>query len=130
VNIGAVMDELAAALNAIPTLRAFGYLPERIVPPAVIVELPELTYDSTMARGADRMVLPVTVLVSRVDSRTARDRLLDLQVQVKAVIDDHEPTAYHSARVTGVEFNPSFPLAGVEYSAAVFAIDIIGPGGQ
>jgi len=127
-DIGLVMDEVAEALATIPTLRAFGYFPDKIVPPAAVVDFPEVTFDAAMTRGADRLSLPVTVLVSRVDARTARDRLLVLAGQVKAAVEAHEPTAFDSARVASVEFNHSYPLAGVEYAAAAFTVDIIGQG--
>ncbi len=129
-QIGQVMDEVGEAIKAIPELRVFPYFADRVTPPAAVVGFPEIVHDATMARGADRLTLPVALLVSRVDSRTARDRLLALQVQVKAAIEDHEPSAYDSARVTGVVFNHSYPFAGVEYDAAEFTIDIIGSGGQ
>lgn len=126
-DIGAVMDEMADALGTIDGLRVFAYFPDRISPPVAVVDFPaELDYDSAFSRGADRIKLPVTVLVSRVDSRTARDRLLGYQESVKAAIEVHTPVAYDSARVTGVEFNHSVPVAAVEYAAATFTIDIIG----
>jgi len=121
------MDEMADALGTISGLRVFAYFPDRITPPVAVVDFPaELNYDATMGRGADRITLPVTVLVSRVDSRSARDRLLAWPALVKAAIEAHAPVAYDSCRVTGVEFNHSFPVATVEYAAATFSIDIIG----
>lgn len=129
-QIGAVMDEVAAALATIPTLkgRTFAYLPETAHPPAALVDFPGVEHDVTFGRGADRLTLPVTLLVARVDSRSARDRLLALQGQVKAAIEDRDPVAYHSARVTGAEFNHSYPLGGVEHMAVAFTVDIIGSG--
>lgn len=121
-----VMDEVGTALGTITDLRVFAYFPDKIPPPAAVVDFPDVTYDAAMARGADRITLPVTVLVSRVDSRTTRDRLLDLAGQVKAAIEAHTPTAYDSARVMSVEFNHSYTYAGVDYAAAGFSVDIIG----
>jgi hypothetical protein len=128
VDIAAVMDEVAEALGAIPNLRVFAYFPDRIVPPVAVVDFPKVDFDATFSRGSDQLVLPVTVLVSRVDSRSARDRLLALAGQVKAAIEGAEPTSYDSARVTEVEFNHSVALAAVEYAAATFSVDIIGSG--
>ena len=125
---GQVMDEIADALRAIPDLRVHGYFPDRITPPAALIDFPDVVFDATYVRGADRMTLPVAVLVSRVDSRTARDRLLLLAGQVKVAVEDHAPTSYDSARVVGQQFNHSYPMAGVEYSAAVFSVDIFGKG--
>jgi hypothetical protein len=130
VDISAVMDEVAVALATIPTLggRAYAYFPDRITPPSAWVDFPEVEHDATFARGADRLTLPAWVAVSRVDSRTARDRLLALQAQVKTAIESYDATAYHSARVTKVDFNHSLVLASVDYTAAQFTVDIIGTG--
>lgn len=127
-NVADVLDEVAAALGTIDGLRAFAYLPDRVVPPAAIVDLPTIEYDATFRRGGDRLTLPVTVLVSRADTRTARDSLLALAGQVKAAVESHTPVAYHSARVQSVEFNHSLTVAGVDYAAASFTVDIIGSG--
>lgn len=128
VNVSAVMDELATALSTIDGLRVFAYFPDRIVPPAAVVDFPELDYDATFGRGADRASFSVYVLVSPVDARSTRDRLLAWPPLVKAAIEAHSPTAYGSARVTRVSFNHSLPVAGVEYAAASFSVDVFGPG--
>jgi hypothetical protein len=124
------MDDVAAAFATIPTLtgRSHAYFPDRITPPAAVVDFPEVQHDLTFARGADRLTLTAAVLVSRVDSRAARDRLLTLQGQIKTAVESYTPTAYDSARVTETAFNHSYALGGVEYSAVIVTIDIIGQG--
>ncbi|QJY51252.1 hypothetical protein [Pseudonocardia broussonetiae] len=128
------MDDLAAALDTIDDLRVFPYWADRISPPAAVVAWPDpLTYDSTMARGSDQAEIPVIVMVGKVDTRTARDTLAVYAdgsgaSSVKARIEAHTPTAYDSARVDRCEFGV-ITVAGVEYLAATFYIDIIGSGG-
>lgn len=132
-NLADVMDEIAVALGTISGLRVTAYTAQRINPPAAWVEWPDgLDYDAAMGRGSDRMTLPVRVAVGAVDSRSARDQLAAYvdgsgASSVKAAVEAHSTAAYDSARVTSVEFGV-IPVAGVEYLAASFSVDIIGKG--
>lgn len=132
-NLGALMDDLGDALATLDGLRVSPYWADRIHPPAAVVGWPEpLTYDAAMARGADRLELPVIVLTGRVDQRTARDQLARYvdgsgPASVKAAIETHQPSAYHSARVLRAEFSV-ITVAAVEYLAATFTVEIIGSG--
>jgi hypothetical protein len=133
IDLAAVMDDLAAALETIPQLRVFPYWADRVTPPAAVVAWPDpLTYDSTMQRGSDQAELSVLVMVGKVDARSSRDQLARYADgsgthSVKAAIDGYAATAYDVARVSRAEFGV-FPVAGVEYLAATFFVDIFGPG--
>lgn len=75
-DLNAVMDAIGARLVGVTGLRVYDYAADAANPPAAIVSLPELVeYDIVAARGADRVVIPVTVLVGRVSERAARDQL-------------------------------------------------------
>lgn len=132
-NLAAVMDDLGAALGSISGLRVFPYWADRVSAPAAIVGWPDpLTYDAAMTRGGDRVELPVMVLVGKVDARSARDTLAAYADgagagSVKAAIESFTPTAYDSARVTRCEFGV-MSVAGTEFLAATFFIDLIGQG--
>lgn len=132
-DLAAVMDDLGVALETIPGLRVFPYWADRITPPAAVVGWPEpLTYDSTLRRGADQVELPVMVLVGKVDARTSRDTVAayadgDGERSVKAVLEAYTPTAFDSVRVTRCEFGV-MTVAGTDYLAATFYLDIIGKG--
>lgn len=133
-DLALVMDELGEALATIEGLRVFPYWAEKIVPPAVVIGWPDpLTYDEAMVRGADRVTdIPVIVLVGKVDARSARDQAAAYADgsgarSVKSVIEAHEPSAYDSARVVRCEFGVT-AVAGVEYLAATFFVDLIGKG--
>ena len=78
-----IAQELATALAAVPAIRkAYGYVPDSIdVVPSAYVIVPELsiTYDETMRRGMDEILVPVCVLVGRVDqAKAAQQTLLGL----------------------------------------------------
>jgi hypothetical protein len=75
-DLGAVMDAIGVRLVGVTGLRVYDYPADAASPPAAIVSLPEIVeYDVVAARGADRVVVPVTVLVGKVSDRAARDKL-------------------------------------------------------
>lgn len=133
-NIADVMDELGTALDAVDGLRVFPYSADRITPPAAIVGWPDpITYDTTMARGADTLAVPLFVLVGRLDARTSRDRLavyLDGSgsSSIKATVEAGTYTAFDSVRVQEARVE-AMTVAGVEYLGAIFQLDLIGTGG-
>lgn len=132
-NIGDVMDQLGTALEGIDGLRVFPYNADKVNPPAAVVAWPDpLTYDDTMARGADRMTLHLFVLVGRFDARTTRDRLsayLDGSgaSSVKAAVEGGTYTACDSVRVTEATVD-SYTSGGVDLLGADFTLDIYGRG--
>lgn len=132
-NLGAVMDDLGAALETIDGLRVLPYWASRITPPAAIVGFPDpYTFDATYRRGADRATFPLSILVANVDSRSSRDSISGYvdgsgPASVKAAIDAHQPTAYHTARVESVSFEV-MTVAGIEYLASIFQVDIVASG--
>ncbi|WP_410669135.1 hypothetical protein [Amycolatopsis sp. cmx-4-68] len=133
-NIADVMDDLGTALEAVDGLRVFPYSADRIVPPAAIVGWPDpITYDATMARGADTLTVPLFVVVGKLDARTSRDRLAKYldgagDDSVKDVLEAASYTAFDSVRVQEARVD-GISVAGTDYLGAVFQLDIIGPGG-
>jgi hypothetical protein len=134
VNPKEVMDQVAARLDTIQGLRAFPYAPDRLEPPAVIVAYPEtIQFDKTYGRGMDQMTLPVVVVVGRATDRAARDQLVRYcggagAESIKAVVESGTYTAFDVVRVDSAEFS-AFKMAGTEYVAATFSLDIVGQGG-
>lgn len=133
-NIGNVMDALGAAVDTIPGVRVFPYWADRITPPAAVVGWPDpINYDATYARGSDQMTIPMTIVVGRIDARSARDdlsRFLDGSgaASIKTVVDGHITTVWDSAQVQSATVTV-VSVAGVEYLGAEFQIDIFGSGG-
>lgn len=127
------MDDLGAALETIPGLRVHPYWVQQVQPPAAVVSFPEpLTYDMTMRRGGDRATLPVRIVVGKADARSARDRVARYAdgagaESVKQAVEAHPATAYGEAAVRSCSF-VVVTVAGVDYLAAEFEVDITGKG--
>lgn len=130
-NLHSVMTELGTALTGIG-LRV--HVPgQNVSVPAAIVALPdEITYDATYGRGSDRMVIPVVVLAGLVSDRTAVKALAAYAdgsgaKSVKAALDGGTYTACDSVTVAQATFD-TYSIAGTEYLAALFDVDITGSG--
>lgn len=131
-----VMDDVARRLGMIEGLRAYEFPPDKVDIPAAVVSYPDdLTYDGVYQRGGDRMTLPVVAVVGRASDRAARD-LLSVYVDgdgpksFKRVLESKDLpayTAFDSVRVMKAEFDV-VTIAGVDYVAALFDLDIIGSG--
>lgn len=133
-DLGDVMDEVAAGLEPIVGLRVHAYPIAKITPPAAIVSYPEsIDYDATMARGTDRITgLPVLVIVGKASDRTARDAIAPYAAgsgpsSVKARLEAGTYTAFDFLTVTSCEFD-TVTIGNIDYLAALFRLDIVGPG--
>lgn len=132
-NLNDVMDEVGAQLDTISGLRVFDYPAQRIEPPAGILDYPEIIFDETYGRGMDRMTLPVYIAVGQVSDRASRLTLAPYcsgsgSSSVKAVLEAGTYTAFDVLRVMSVDASAVLTVAGVEYAAALFDVDIIGQG--
>lgn len=76
-DLNAVMDAIGTRLLTISGLRVADYAAQSVNPPQAIVSLPTepVEYDAVMGRGADRAVIPITVLVGAVSDRASRDAI-------------------------------------------------------
>lgn len=136
-NLAAVMDELAVKLRAAPSLagRTFAYPPATITPPAAIVTYPiDGAFDGTYGRGVDTMTGVVVIVVGRPTDRTARDRIAQYidgsgPESVKELLDGDEDdyASCDGVRVADWETDV-YTIGGTDYLAAVFRLDIAGPG--
>lgn len=131
--VNAVMDGLGVRLATISGLRVFDFAPDSISPPAAIVSLPDnVEYDVAMFRGADRLTIPVHVLVGKVSDRNARDRLGDYlagtgATSVKTAIEADKTLggAADSVRVESATVSV-ITIAGMEFLSATFIVDVVG----
>lgn len=133
-NLAAVMDELAAELDTISGLRVYAYPPDNVAVPAAVIGYPEeITYDVSMGRGTDHMVIPIFLLVGRLTDRTARDHLAPFMAgsgasSIKGVLRAATPfVAMSSVRVASATVEV-VTMANVEYLTAVFTVDVYGQG--
>jgi hypothetical protein len=137
-DIGKVMDEVAARLDTIPSLngRTYGWNPGSVTPPAAIVAIPAPgTYDLSYQRGADRTESSVLVVLGRPTDRSTRDYLTGYvngsgAESVKQALDgDGTYASCDSVTVTGWDVDV-VSIGGTDYLAAMFTLDIVGRGTQ
>lgn len=132
-DLADVMEEVAGKLSAINGLRVFAYPPDNLAPPAGVVSYPEsYEYDGTYGRGMDRLKLPVVVVVGKPTDRSTRDRLARYcdgagAGSVKVAAQAGPYVACDTVRVESVEFDV-VSIGGTDYMAALFTLDITGPG--
>ena len=131
-DLNAVMDAIGAQLATIDGLRVYDYAADGASPPAAIVAMPEtVEYDATMGRGADRVVIPVTVLVGKVSERTARPALAAFvsgtgSSSIKAAIeagDSDLAGAAQTVRVSDARIEV-VTISAVEYIGATFSVEV------
>lgn len=133
-DVAAVMDEIAVELRTITGLRVFAFPPDNMAVPAAIIGYPEtITYDVSMGRGTDKMDFPIFLMVSRITDRTARDVIAPYisgsgTKSVKTVIRNGKPwVAMSDVRVASATVE-MVTMAGVDYLAAVFTVNVYGNG--
>jgi len=132
-NLADVMDEIGDRLDMIAGLRVRKHPAGSVTPPAALVAYPDdITYDETYARGMDRLTLPVVLVVGKASDRAARNELAAFvdgsgSSSVKAVLESGAYTALDEVRVVKAEFDV-VSIAGTDYLAAVFELDITGSG--
>lgn len=132
-NLGVVMDELAARLETIPGLRVYPHPVKSVVPPAAVIAYPDsITFDETYGRGMDRIDLVVWLVVADNVDRATREQIVPYVAgsgprSIKAVLESGTYTAFDDVRVTDVEFD-TLRVAGKDLVAVGFRLDIAGPG--
>lgn len=124
-----VLDDLETALAGVTGLRVFTYWPDSVAPPAALLGWPVSgSYDLTMARGLDRMSVPVTVVVSRADARTARKAVseyVDGDKSIKDALEAHNSDSWDVLHVSAWEIDV-VTIGGIDYLAALFTLTIHG----
>lgn len=128
------MDELAAALATVTGVRVHSHPPESITPPAGVVSYPAgIAFDQTYQRGMTKFNdLPVVLLAGKAVSRAARDTVTEWSADtgprsIKRAIEARPYASCHVVTVTECSFDV-VTIAGVDYLAATFMLDIVGSG--
>jgi hypothetical protein len=62
-------------MSSLLGVRVYENLPDAPIPPAVIIELQSVNYDSTFARGSDEYRFSAVFISGRSDDRTAQARI-------------------------------------------------------
>lgn len=131
-DIGAVMDGIAARLETVTGLRVYPEPADSVSVPGAVVGLPEeVEYDLTMRRGEDRATLDLWVLVGRASDRAAAAELAAYMSgtgtnSIKAAIEGDKTLGgvADTVRVTTAR-SEEFNAGGIDYIGAVFKIDVI-----
>lgn len=132
-NLANVMQAIADQADTIAGLRVFGYPQPKVDPPAAIVPYPDhIALDETYQRGSDRITIQLVVLVGKATERTTRERVGAFcdgsgASSIKAVLEAGTYDEFDELVVTGVDFE-DYVIAATTYLAAIFSIDILGPG--
>lgn len=134
-DIGALLDGLAAQLETIDGLRVREEMTGSIHPPAAVLSLDEIEYDTTMARGSDDVTFHVHVFTSMASERTGQQALFSYlagsgEKSVRAAIDA-DPTLGGVAMYAEVQSVGEVGIAkfaDVSYYAARFVV-VVGAGG-
>lgn len=134
-NLADVMDEIGDVADTIAGLRVYRWPADEITPPAAMVTYPE-SVDFTVAfqRGTDRWQGGLLVAAGRVWDRAARDQMSryvsgDGAESIMAAFYAHDWQSCAYVRPVRATFD-AIQVAGVEYIAALFELDIAGPGTQ
>lgn len=128
-----VMTEIAEAVGTIDGLRCWDFEPDAIQPPAAVVRWPtRIEYDAAMQRGLDRVAGGLTLCVSRAWDRATRAQLSAYcdgsgDRSIKAALLAWEWVSCSFVRASAATFEP-VTVAGIDFMAAQFVLDIAGPG--
>jgi hypothetical protein len=120
---------LATRLGTITGLRTTTETPDTISPPVAIINVANVNYDKTFARGLDEYNFVITVIVGRVGERSAQ-RLLDSYVSpvapssVKLAIELDRTLGgkCDTLRVTDMRNYGSLVIGEITYLAAEFNV--------
>lgn len=128
-----VMDEIGDVADTIDGLHVYRYPADEITPPAAMVTYPEaIEFDAAFQRGTDQWTGGLLVAGGRVWDRAARDQMSryvsgDGAESIKAAFYAHDWQSCAYVRPVRATFD-AIQVAGVEYIAALFELQIAGNG--
>jgi hypothetical protein len=128
-DLKAVRDAIADRFSEIPNLTGLKKVPGEITPPAALVVLETINYDTTMQRGSDEYVFIGLVLVSKTAEKAGQDALFEYMSgagvkSVKAKFEE-DPTLgglVYDANVSEVRPPGDTQIGAVAYYGAPFVI--------
>lgn len=134
-NIFDVMREIADKMRTIPKFGVYDFSADSVTVPCAVVALPEaITFDQTYGRGTDRARLEIMVLESRLSDRSSSVRIVEYAQaegsrSIKARVDSEfaEYSSCDDVHVVSCEFD-IVRISGIDYLAAIFTVEIEGPG--
>ncbi len=134
-DIAALLEGLGAQLETIQGLRVHEEMTGSVHPPAAVLSLDEITYDTTMARGSDDVTFHVHVFTSMSSERAGQKALFAFlagsgEKSVRAAIDA-DPTLGGVAMFAEVQSVGDVGIAkfaDVSYYVARFVV-VVGAAG-
>ena len=123
---------IAANLATVAGLRTSATVPDAINPPIAVVMPASITYDTAFARsGGDEYEFVVTVIVGRVDERSAQNKLDDYcsgsgASSIKAAIEVDKTLGgkAFSLRVTSLRNYTQITVGDITYLSAEFVVQV------
>jgi hypothetical protein len=120
--------------NNITIVSVYSYVPHRAEPPIVVVGVLEtLEYDTTMARGSDKYLIPVRLYVANVDDQDSQETLDQFikttgSNSMKSAIESDKTLGgvASSVRVTEVRDYGAFELNNTDLLGVEFLVEVIG----
>lgn len=132
-NLADVMDEIGDVAATIDSLHVYRWPADQVTPPAAWPTYPvAIEFDAAFQRGTDRWQAGLIVAAGKVYDRATRNQLArytdgDGPESIKAAFWSHDWQACAYARPVRVTFD-AITVAGVDLMAALFELDIAGPG--
>ncbi len=134
-DIDGVLTDLAAALTAIPGLRAVPYAADVIVPPAVVLMPPEITFDMTFGRGLDRYDIVAHLFAARSTDKTGQSALNGFlagsgpsSVKAALIAVRRGSTEWRDLHVPRAHGYGQYEVANQSYWGALIDVQVFGQG--
>ena len=122
---------IATNLSSITGLRNSATIPDDPKPPIAVVQPNSIQFDTSFGRGLDTYEFTVTVIVGRVDDRTAQNTLDGFcnpsgPLSVKTAIERDKTLggAANTLRVTEMRNYTAIQIAENTYLSAEFAVTV------
>lgn len=128
-DLAAVMDEVATCMAQVPGLRTYAWPPGKVLPVAAVVQYPT-SADYRISNASWRLSLPLVLNLGKPNEEQTRATLAAYlngsgSASVRQLMDNYAWTSCDSVTCTDGEVDV-VTVAGVDYLAALFTLDVIG----
>ena len=133
-SLTSIRNAIGTNLSNISSLTVYNYMPDSMEPPTAIVGVIEtVTYDDTMQRGTDKYIIPIQLIVSRVDAQDSQETLDGYLASsgassVKAQIESDTSLGgvVSTVRVTEARNYGVYNMNNTDYLGCEFMIEVVG----
>ena len=125
-----VLIGLREALQNIAKLRVYDFPSSKIEPPAAVLSLPETPYDVTLGGRSDEWNMPLWILVSKGDDRSAYKEMTPYleaegERSIRAMIEADRTLGGACDTCAVINARPQFAsVGGVEFLAIEFTLEV------